>query len=167
METNLKNNVSNRLLHERHLSKKMKIKEAEIYLILKILLHEPHSSRSETIFPQTIKYVGCGESTSTELSDEEMLEEMGSGLIQDDHLTKEELKRVTSEGSIPTMISGSGASTTCIHPEEKQGQKSECGWYKRDAPFIKTEQESDRIFQMARGDMAPGEDSVYLHTLSL
>ena len=129
-EANLKNHASNRLCQDRHLSKKTKIEEAKIDLILKTLLHDPHSSRSETMSQQTIQYVGCGESTSTELGDDEMLEEMDSSLIQDDQLTKEELKRATIKGSIPTMITDSGTSTTCIQLEEEQGQESECGQYK-------------------------------------
>ena len=65
------------------------------------------------------------------------------------------------------MIAYLGASTTCIQPEEEQGQKSECGRYKWDAPDVKTGQESDRIFQMARGNTAPGEDIVHLRALPL
>ena len=96
-----------------------------------------------------------------------MLEEIGSGLKQDNQLTKEELKIATIEGSLPTMIADSGASTTCIQPENEQAQKSECGRYTWDAPFLKTGEESDRIFQMARGDTAPGEDIVHLRVLPL
>ena len=46
-------------------------------------------------------------------------------------------------------------------------QKSECGRYKWDHPFVKIGKESDRIFQMARGNTAPGEDIVHLGTLPL
>ena len=79
-EANIRNHASNRLFQDRNLSKMIKIKEAEIDLFLKTLLHAPYSSRSETMSPQTKIYVGSGESTSTELSDEEIIEEMGSGL---------------------------------------------------------------------------------------
>ena len=88
-EANSRNHTNNRLFQDRNLSKKIKIKEAKIDLILKTRVHVPHFSRSELMSPQTNIYVGSGKSTSTELSDEEMLEEMGSGLIQDDQLTKE------------------------------------------------------------------------------
>ena len=112
-------------------------------------------------------YVGGGEYTSTELSDDEMWEEMGSSLQQDNRLTKEELRIATIEGFIPIMITDSRASKICIQPEEEQGQKSECGWYNWDAPFVKTDKESDRIFQIAHGNTAPGEDIVHLGALPL
>ena len=145
----------------------MKNKKDKIDRVLKTLLHVLHSSRLETTSPQTNIYVGSGVSISTELSDEEMREEMGSGLIQDDLLTKEELRIATIEGAIPTMIADSGASTTCMQPEEEQGQKSECGRYKWDTLFVKTGQESDRISQMARGDTALGEVIVHLRAFPL
>ena len=75
----------------------MNIKEDKIDQFLKNLLHVPHYSRSETMSPQTKMYVGSGESTSIELSDEEMLEEMGTVPKQDDWLTKEELYAATIE----------------------------------------------------------------------
>ena len=126
-EANIKNHASNIIFQDRNLSKKIKIKEAEIDLILKTLLHVPHSSRSETTSPKTKMHACSGESTFTELSDKEIIEEMGSGLNQDNRLTKEELKIATIKGLIPTMMANSGASTTCIQPKEEQGQKSECG----------------------------------------
>jgi hypothetical protein len=48
-----------------------------------------------------------------------MWEEMGNGLHQDNQLNKEELQRTIIGGTIPTMIADTGASTTCIHPEEE------------------------------------------------
>ena len=83
-ETNLKNHTFNALFQDRNLPKNMKKREKQIDRILKALPHVPHSSRSETTSPQTKMYVGSGVSISTELSDEEMREEMGSGLHQDD-----------------------------------------------------------------------------------
>ena len=140
----------------------MKKREMKIDQILKDLTHVPHSSRSETTSPQTKMHVGSGVSISTELSDEEMREEMGSGLIQDDLLTKEELRIATIEGAIPTMIADSGASTTCMQPEEEQGQKSECGRYKWDTPFEKNRQgfrqdisDGPRRYSARRGHRSP------------
>jgi hypothetical protein len=83
-EINLKNHTFNALFQDRNLPKKMKKREMKIDQILKDLPHVPHLSRSETTSPQTKMYVGSGVSISTELSDEEMREEMGSGLHQDD-----------------------------------------------------------------------------------
>ena len=82
----------------------MEIKEAKTEELLKNYLHDLHSTYSETMEPKTTKYIGGGESISTELSDEEMRKEMGSDLNQDDRLTKEELRIATIEGAIPTMI---------------------------------------------------------------
>ena len=65
------------------------------------------------------------------------------------------------------MIADSGTSTTCVQPVEEQGKKSECGKYKWDPPFVRTEEESNRIFQTARGDMAPGENIVHIPGLPL
>ena len=65
------------------------------------------------------------------------------------------------------MIANSGASTTCIQPEEEQGQSSEYGQYKWDVPVVQTGQKLDSIFQMARRDTAQGEVIVCMHTLPL
>ena len=48
MEENLKIAATNSMFQDRHLAKKMKIKEAAIEGFLKNLLHEPHLLRSET-----------------------------------------------------------------------------------------------------------------------
>ena len=50
-EAHIRNHARNTLFQDRNLSKKMKIKEDEIGLFLKTLLHVPHSSRSEMMPP--------------------------------------------------------------------------------------------------------------------
>ena len=92
---------------------------------------------------------------------------MGSGLLKEDQLSREELRRATIEGTIPTAISDSGAFTTCLQPIEEQAQESECGRYKWDPPFISTGEKSSKVFQMARGDTAPGAEVVQLQGLPL
>ena len=44
--------------------------------------------------------------------------------------TDEQLRQETIDGTIPTIISDSGASSTCVQPETEQLQMSECGAYK-------------------------------------
>jgi hypothetical protein len=48
-----------------------------------------------------------------------MLEGTDSGLHQDNQLTREDLRMATIEGTIPTMIANSRASTTCIQSGEE------------------------------------------------
>ena len=100
-EMNLRNHAKNTLFQDRYLSKNTKKREKEIDRVLKTLSHAPHSSRSEMTSPQAKIYIGSGESTSTELSDKVMWEEMVSGLHQDNRLTREELRIVTIKGSPP------------------------------------------------------------------
>ena len=57
----------------------------------------------------------------------------------------------------------SGASTTCTKPEEEEMQESECGGYKwKASPHRKTGEKSIKIFSMAMGYLALGNDAVEL-----
>jgi hypothetical protein len=79
MEENLKNVTTNSMFQDCRQANTMKIKDTEKEELPKNPLHEPY----------TTKYV-CRESDiSTELSDEDMLEEFESKLNQDDRLAKE------------------------------------------------------------------------------
>ena len=152
---------------DEYLSTKMSTKQREIDDLLKSLLYEPHPTRSETTAEQATMYSGSNACVSRELDDEEMWEEMGSGLLKEDRLSREELRRATIEGTIRTTIAYSGASTTCLQPIEEQAQESECGKYRWDPPFISTGKKSSKVFQMARGDTAPGAEVVQLQGLTL
>ena len=101
------------------------------------------------------------------MSDDKVLEEMQDGLDNADALTLKDLKAATISRAIPTAIADSGASTTCVQPKEEQMQASECGKYTWDDPLSATNTKSDKVFQMARGDVAPGEDVVHLNALPL
>jgi hypothetical protein len=74
------------------LSNKMSTKQLEIESLIKSLLHVPHPTRSETTAEQATMYSGSKASISRELDDEEMWEEMGSGLLKEDQLSREELR---------------------------------------------------------------------------
>ena len=101
------------------------------------------------------------------MNNNEELNEMQDGLDNADALTLEDLKAVTIARAIPTTIADSGASTTCVQPAEEQMQASECGQYTWDNPLSTTNKKSNKIFQMARGNIAPGEDIVHLNALPL
>ena len=78
-------------------------------------------------------------------------------------LTEQQIKRATINRTIPTAVVDSGASTTCVKPEEEDIQESLCGGYKwKSSPHQKTGKKSNKIFCMAMGHTAPGDDVVEL-----
>ena len=77
--------------------------------------------------------------------------------------TDEEIKQATIQGTIPTIIADSGASSTCVKPAEEQMLTSECGAYKwTGTPFTTTGEKSNKVFSMALGNIAPAQDIVNL-----
>ena len=77
--------------------------------------------------------------------------------------TDEQLRQATIDGTIPTIIADSGASSTCVQPATEQLQMSKCGAYKwTGAPFTMTGEKSNKIFSMDLGNMAPGQDIINL-----
>ena len=49
-------------------------------------------------------------------------------------LTEHQIKQATINRTIPMAVVNSGASTTCVKPEEENMQDSECGGYNWKAP---------------------------------
>ena len=94
---------------------------------------------------------------------------MENSLNKANVLTLQDLEAFTISRNISTAITDSRASTNCVHPteEQMQMQEPECGLYTWDNPLSETNQQSDKIIQTERGDIAPGEDVVHLNALSL
>ena len=67
-------------------------------------LTDPHSLGQYTVY------------TERELRDNEVPDKMKDGLNKANVLTLEDLKAATIAGKIPTAITDSGASTTCVQP---------------------------------------------------
>ena len=145
----------------------MQQQEADIESLMHRIKHVPRLSLNVTADQQSEIYFASIPCTQREMSDDEVLEEMQDGLDDADALTLEDLKTATISQAIPTAIADSGASTTCVQPKEEQMQASECGKYTWDDPLSATNTKSDKVFQMARGDVAPGEDVVHLNALPL
>ena len=80
------------------------------------------------------------------MSDAEVLNEIQDGLNKANVLTLKDLKATTIAGTIPTAITDSEASTTCVHPAKEQMQVSECGMYTMEDPLSQTNKNSDKIF---------------------
>jgi hypothetical protein len=79
-------------------------------------------------------------------------------------LTDDDLRAATIDGTVPTVIVDSGASSTCVKPADQQMHTSECGDYSwKGAPFTATGEDSNKLFSMALGHRAPGEEVVDLH----
>ena len=73
------------------------------------------------------------------------------------------LREATINGSIPTDIVNTGASSLCAKPVKDQPTKSECGNFKwKGPPFKTTGQKSTKVFQMALGNVARACDVVHL-----
>ena len=141
--------------------------EAKINSLLHQIKHVPHSSLTVKAGQKSNIHFGSISCAQREMNDNEVLNEMQDGLNEADVLTLKDLKAVTIAGTIPTAIADSGASTTCVQPTEEQMQVSECGLYTWDNLLSQTNKKSDKIFKMARGDIAPGEDVVHINVLPL
>ena len=149
------------------LTLKMQQQEADIDSLLHGLKHVPRPSLTVTADQQSEIYFASIPCTQREMSNDEVLDEMQDGLDDADTLTLEDLKAATTSRAIPTAIADSGAFTTRVQPKEEQMQASECGKYTWDDPLSATNTKSNKVFQMARGDIASGEDLVHLNALPL
>jgi hypothetical protein len=79
-------------------------------------------------------------------------------------LTDDDLRAATIDGTVPTVIVDSGASSTCVKPADQQMQTSECGEYTwQGPPFTATGEDSNKLFSMALGHRAPRDEVVDLH----
>jgi hypothetical protein len=79
-------------------------------------------------------------------------------------LTDYDLRAATIDGTVPTVIVDSGASSTCVKPADQQMQTSECGEYTwQGPPFTATGEDSNKLFSMALGHRAPRDEVVDLH----
>ena len=73
------------------------------------------------------------------------------------------LRRATLEGSIPTAIVDTGASSSCVQPIKEQPTELECGEFRwKGPPFKTTGRKSTKVFQMALGNVARARDVVQL-----
>ena len=76
---------------------------------------------------------------------------------------KQELREATINGTVPSEIVDTGASSTCVQPAEQQIHESECGDFQwKNPPFKTTGMRPRKIFQMALGNLAPAEKIVRL-----
>ena len=98
------------------LTLKMQQREAEIDSLLHELKHEPHPSLSVTADQHTHIHLASIPCTQREMSDNEVLDKMKNGLDEANVLTLKDLNAATIAGTIPTAITDSGASTTCVQP---------------------------------------------------
>ena len=74
------------------------------------------------------------------------------------------LKKSSLNGEVPSAIADTGASAACVQPSTEQIQVSECGDYGWAGPaFHPTNKKSNKIFQMALGNVAPADDIVHLN----
>ena len=74
------------------------------------------------------------------------------------------LKKATLNGEVPRAIADTGASATCVQPSTEQIQMSECGEYGWTGPtFHPTNKKSNKIFQIALGNVVPADDIVRLN----
>ena len=73
------------------------------------------------------------------------------------------IKEAYIKGKLPSMVVDSGATSTCVKPKEEQRLVSTCGQYElKGAPMEYTGEQSNKIFQMALGHLAAGQDKTKL-----
>ena len=138
---------------------KMQQREPNIDSLLHETAHVSHPSFTVAAGQQSNIHFTSTPCIQKEMSDNEVRNEIQDGLGKANMLTMKDFKATTIARTIQSTIADSGASKTCVQPTEEQMQASECGQYTWDGPSNISNEKSDKIFQMARGDIASGKDS--------
>ena len=104
-------------------------------------------------------------SPSLRTSESGVAAEMADGLNeQAEDKLRQQLRQATIEGSVPTAIVDTGASTSCVKPANEQPTTSEYGRFQWQGPsFTETGTKSTKVFQMSLQHVANVTDAVHLN----